>query len=142
MNPEFRIQGISHMTFICKDLAKTAKMLKEVFSAEEIYSSDTKQFSLSKEKFFKVANLWIAIMEGDAIERTYNHIAFKVDDKDLAFLTEKIKSLGLTVLPGRKREKSEGDSLYFYDYDNHLFEFHAGDLDTRLALYKEAEKNT
>ncbi|OAI46506.1 fosmidomycin resistance protein [Gammaproteobacteria bacterium SCGC AG-212-F23] len=131
------IKGISHITFICRDLSKTTKMLKEIFSAEEVYSSGDKKFSISKEKFFKVANLWIAIMEGEPIEKSYNHIAFQVSEDDLPWLEEKIKSLGLTILPGRKREKSEGNSLYFYDYDNHLFELHTGNLHTRLEFYNQ-----
>lgn len=137
MDQNTKIKGVSHITFICKDLLKTTKMLEELFAAEEIYSSGDKTFSISKEKFFKVADLWIAIMEGEPIDKTYNHIAFQVDESDLPILKEKIKLLGLAILPGRKREKSEGDSLYFYDYDNHLFEFHTVDLDTRLRFYNQ-----
>jgi catechol 2,3-dioxygenase-like lactoylglutathione lyase family enzyme len=129
------ITGLSHITFICKDLAKTTHMLKELFSAEEIYSSHEKNFSISTEKFFNVAGIWIAIMEGSSVSKTYNHIAFKVDEKELVVLEQKIKKLGLVILPGRDRDKSEGQSLYFYDYDNHLFEFHTGDLKSRLEFY-------
>lgn len=111
-------------------------MFKEIFDATEIYSSDDKQFSLSKEKFLNIAGIWIAIMEGEPVEQTYNHIAFHVREEDLADFEKKVLSLGLTVLPGRKRESAEGNSLYFYDYDNHLFELHTGDLDTRLRFYK------
>jgi catechol 2,3-dioxygenase-like lactoylglutathione lyase family enzyme len=133
----FKIKGISHITFICKDLEKTVHMFKDVFGAEEIYCSGDKTYSISKEKFLKVAGIWIAIMEGEPVEKTYNHIAFHVHDQDLPVFEEKIRSLGLTILLGRAREKAEGNSLYFYDYDNHLFELHSGDLDTRLQLYKQ-----
>jgi catechol 2,3-dioxygenase-like lactoylglutathione lyase family enzyme len=130
-----KINGLSHITFICADLNKTAQMLKEVFNAEEIYSSGDKTFSTSREKFFKIAGIWIAIMEGAAVEKTYNHVAFHVDKEDLEQFTQKIEALGLTLLPSRKRESAEGESLYFYDYDNHLFELHTGNLDTRLQFY-------
>lgn len=43
--------------------------------------------------------------------------------------------------PGRKRVPGEGKSLYFYDYDNHLFELHAGSLSNRLDAYKSKTKN-
>lgn len=135
MTQKFDIRGLSHITLICKDLTKTTKMLKELFLAEEIYSSGDKTFSLSKEKFFRIANLWIAIMEGESLEKTYNHIAFQVTEQDLLVIEEKIKSLDLEILLGRKREPAEGKSLYFYDYDNHLFEFHTGDLNARLEYY-------
>lgn len=134
------IKGISHITFICKNLEKMSHLLKTIFNAVEIYSSDAKNFSISKEKFFNIAGLWIAIMEGEAIEKTYNHVAFRVDENDLLVLREKITSLGLKILPGREREKAEGQSLYFYDYDNHLFELHTGDLNTRLTFYNESKE--
>jgi fosfomycin resistance protein FosX len=137
----FRIKGISHITFICKDLEKTTRMLKEMFDAEEIYSSGEKTFSITKEKFFNVAGFWIAIMEGEPIEKSYNHIAFQVSDKDIDSLAEKAKALGLEVLPSRSRHNEEGSSLYFYDYDNHLFELHSGDLDTRLKFYNSNQSN-
>lgn len=130
-----KIQGLSHITFICADLEKTAQMLKSIFDAEEVYASRDKMFSISKERFFIIAGIWIAIMEGAATEQTYNHVAFKIDSNDLLKFEEKIRSLGLQILPGRKRADEEGKSLYFYDYDNHLFELHTGELKTRLDFY-------
>lgn len=75
-------------------------------------------------------------MEGESIERSYNHIAFHVQEEELQFFEAKIKALGLSIVPSRPREKEEGQSIYFYDYDNHLFELHTGDLATRLAYYQ------
>lgn len=138
MNSTPKIKGISHVTFICHDLEKTSLMFQLVFDAKEVYSSGDKTFSISKEKFFKIGDLWIAIMEGKSIEKTYNHIAFHVDEDDLPFLEERIRKLNLTILPGRERIREEGKSLYFYDYDNHLFEFHSSDLDNRLKLYNQS----
>jgi catechol 2,3-dioxygenase-like lactoylglutathione lyase family enzyme len=134
---DLKIKGLSHITFICKDLEKTLQMFKGLFGAEEIYCSGTKTFSISKEKFLKVAGIWIAIMEGEPVDKTYNHVAFQVSHQDLPEFEAKIRSFGLTILPGRMREKEEGSSLYFYDYDNHLFELHSGDLNTRLQLYNQ-----
>lgn len=135
---KIKITNLSHITFICKNLEKMSHLLKEIFNAEEIYSSGDKTFSIAKEKFFKIGNLWIATMEGEPVEKTYNHIAFEVNAADLPILEEKIKALGLSILSGRKRDKEEGNSLYFYDYDNHLFELHVGDLATRLKHYEAA----
>lgn len=132
-----KVKGLSHITFICKDLEKTVQMFKDVLSAKEVYCSGEKTFSISKEKFLQVAGIWIAIMEGEPVEKTYNHVAFQVDDEDLDEFEAKVRSLGLTILPGRKREGAEGRSLYFYDYDNHLFELHTGDLNTRLEYYND-----
>lgn len=130
-----KITGLSHITLICKNLEKTSHMLKEVFSAEEIYSSGEKTFSTSQEKFFTIAGLWIAIMQGESVEKTYNHVAFQIDEVDLHQFVTKIIELGLEILPARQRKPEEGKSVYFYDYDNHLFELHTGKLETRLNYY-------
>lgn len=134
---ESKIKGISHITFVCKDLEKTSNFLKELFDAKEVYFSGDQTFSISKEKFFKIGDLWVAIMEGESIGQTYNHIAFDVCEELLPIFEAKINDLGLKILLGRSRKQGEGKSVYFYDYDNHLFELHAGDLKTRLAFYED-----
>lgn len=136
MNLRFKTDGISHITLICKDLEKSANLFRDLFDAIEVYSSETKQFSISKEKFLLIGDLWIALMEGESLERSYNHIALHIKDEDLLFFEAKIKALKLDILPSRPRHPQEGQSIYFYDYDNHLFELHTGDLTTRLNYYK------
>ncbi|EOE6691067.1 fosfomycin resistance hydrolase FosX [Listeria monocytogenes] len=132
------ISGLSHINLIVKDLNKTTAFLQNIFNAEEIYSSGDKTFSLSKEKFFLIAGLWICIMEGDSLqERTYNHIAFQIQSEEVDEYTERIKALGVEMKPERPRVQGEGRSIYFYDFDNHLFELHAGTLEERLKRYHE-----
>ena len=131
------IYGISHITFIVKDLGKATKFFKEIFEAKEIYSSEDKTFSISKEKFFLINDLWIAVMEGEKIEKSYNHIAFEIDESDYEMYLKRIENLGLEIKVGRKRVIGEGNSIYFYDYDNHLFELHTGTLETRLHHYRK-----
>ncbi|EAC9326486.1 FosX/FosE/FosI family fosfomycin resistance thiol transferase [Listeria monocytogenes] len=132
------ISGLSHITLIVKDLNKTTAFLQNIFNAEEIYSSGDKTFSLSKEKFFLIAGLCICIMEGDSLqERTYNHIAFQIQSEEVDEYTERIKALGVEMKPERPRVQGEGRSIYFYDFDNHLFELHAGTLEERLKRYHE-----
>ena len=93
------IEGISHITFIVKDLELSTRFFKDIFNAQEVYASGNQLFSLSKEKFFIVGGQWIAVMEG------------------------------------------EGRSLYFYDFDNHLFEIHTGTLSQRLAGYENNDNS-
>ena len=50
MANESKIKGLGHITFIYKNLDKTASLFKKVFNAEESYSSDEK-FFLSRENF-------------------------------------------------------------------------------------------
>lgn len=136
------IKGINHITFICQDLEKSSHFLIEVFDAKEVYSSGNETFSIAREKFFLIGSLWVAIMEGEPLPRTYNHVAFSVAEESLPLLESKIKALGLTILPGRPHVPEEGQSLYFYDHDNHLFELNTGDLATRLQYYtKHSNQN-
>jgi catechol 2,3-dioxygenase-like lactoylglutathione lyase family enzyme len=133
------IEGLSHITFIVRDLKKMTHFLTTIFDAKEIYSSGDKTFSISQEKFFLINDIWIAIMEGEPLsEKTYNHVAFKVPQEDFDKYIESVKKLGIEVREGRSRVSGEGNSFYFYDYDNHLFELHTGTLQQRLDRYKQA----
>jgi fosfomycin resistance protein FosX len=134
--------AISHLTFIVHDLGEMSKILVDVLGGVEVYASGAKQHSLSAEKFFDVKGLWIAIMQGESLaERSYNHVAFKVTDAELSKAKLAIVALGLQLREARSRIVGEGQSLYFHDYDNHLFELHTGTLETRLAAYKKLDEN-
>jgi len=130
------IEALSHITFMVRDLDRTAQFLRTIFDAEEIYDSVGKNYSISREKFFIIGHTWIAIMEGESrLERAYDHVAFKVTDEEFAICATRVRALGIEILPGRERMPDEGRSLYFYDYDNHLFELHTGTILERLRTY-------
>ena len=135
------IFGLSHLTFIVHDLDKMSRIIVEVLGGREVYASGTKQHSLSPEKFFDVDGLWIAIMQGDPLPaRTCNHVAFKVSVEQLEKSKLAIEKLRLEFRESRPRVSGEGQSLYFHDYDNHLFELHTGTLEERLAAYKKLDE--
>lgn len=132
------ITGISHITFVVKDLDKTTELFKALFDAEEVYHSGEQTFSISRERFFLIGEQWIAVMENDTtINRTYHHVAFKIEEEDIDDYLKKIKILNLELKTPRERVEGEGYSLYFYDYDNNLFELHTGTLEQRLSTYNE-----
>lgn len=135
------IEGISHVTFVVKDLERASLFFKSIFGAQEVYSSGDATFSLSREKFFLIGDLWIAVMEGDsAKERSYNHVAFKIREDEWDMYKSRVLSLGLEIKPPRSRVPGEDQSLYFYDFDNHLFELHTGTLKERLYAYRRARQ--
>lgn len=132
------IEGISHITFIVKDLEKSTYFFQSIFDAEKVYDSSDKISSSSKERFFLINGIWIAIMEGNPLkEKTYNHVAFKVPQADFPKYIERLKKMSIEIKEPRSRINGEADSLYFYDYDNHLFEIHTGTLEERLSRYKK-----
>ncbi|WP_426699862.1 FosX/FosE/FosI family fosfomycin resistance hydrolase [Rhodanobacter sp. Col0626] len=130
------MKGISHLTFVVRDLKRMATFMCEGLGANEIYDSAAQNFSLSREKFFVLGDIWVAAMEGDPpAERSYQHVAFSVDDEDLPGYRLRLLAIGVEIRPPRGRVDGEGQSLYFYDFDNHLFELHTGTLQQRLASY-------
>ncbi|MDZ5448629.1 FosX/FosE/FosI family fosfomycin resistance hydrolase [Labrys sp. ZIDIC5] len=136
------VRGLSHMTFIVRNLDRMQEILEKVFDARKIYDSGTATFSLSKERFFLIGerdeSIWVATMEGEPLpSRTYNHVAFKIANEDYEDYLQRVLSLGLEVREGRSRVPGEGQSIYFYSDDNHMFELHTGTLDERLKRYAE-----
>jgi fosfomycin resistance protein FosX len=131
------IHGISHLTFIVRDLVRASTFFCEGLGAEPVYDSGARTFSRSPEKFFLLGGVWIAAMEGTPpSERSYRHAAFEAGPLDLPIYADRLSRIGAELLPPRPRVEGEGESLYFYDFDNHLFELHAGSLAQRLARYQ------
>lgn len=136
------IEGISHVTFVVGNLDKSSELFRELFIAEEVYHSGENKHSLYRERFFIIGNQWIAVMEDtNILNRTYHHLAFKISDSDVDWYMDKIKELNLELLPPRKRVLGEGYSIYFYDYDNNLFELHTETLEKRLEVYNKIKWN-
>ena len=137
------VHGISHLTFIVRDLERMAYLLCHGLGAIEIYDSKDKNHSVSREKFFELGGIWIASMEGTPpAERSYQHVAFQVDESDLQTLAARLRFIGVDIEPARPRIDGEGESLYFYDFDNHLFELHCGSLTDRLNAYKRNNEHS
>ena len=133
------IDGLSHITFIVSDLDKMEVILMKVLDAKKIYDSGDRTYSLSKERFFNIGGIWVATMEGEPLRaKTYNHVAFKMAVEDYDKKLQRIQALGLEVREGRSRVDGEGRSIYFYDFDNHMFELHSGTLQDRLRCYDKA----
>ena len=106
------IEGLSHITFIVSNLERMAHFLATIFNDQEVYSSEGKTFSISNEKFFLISHIWIAIMQGEtSLDRTYNHIAFKIDEEDFEEYAARIKLASIEVREGRSRVAGEGRAI-------------------------------
>ncbi len=128
--------GLSHITFIVRDLDRMERILTDILDAQKIYDSGAEGFSISKERFFDIGGVWVATMEGDPLpQRSYNHVAFEMGPDEYDDRLARIRALGLDVREGRSRVPGEGQSIYFYDDDNHMFELHSGTLQERLERY-------
>jgi fosfomycin resistance protein FosX len=98
------IEGLSHLTFIVRDLERMSRLIVDVLGGREVYASGDRTFSIAREKFFLAGGMWLAIMEGDPLPtRTYNHVAFKVRTEDLDVLKARVSALGLDMRESRPR---------------------------------------
>lgn len=59
----------------------------------------------------------------------------KIREEEFNIYESRVRSSGVDFMPPRQRIEGEDRSLYFYDFDNHLFELHTGMLSERLARY-------
>ena len=131
------IRGLSHVTLVVRDLERSARLFREGLGATEVYDSGGHPYSLSEEKFFLLGDVWVALMKGEPVARSYRHVAFAADAADIAEHERRLRALGAEIRPARPRVEGEGVSLYFYDYDNNLLELHSGTLQERLARYRK-----
>ncbi|GAB2317781.1 FosX/FosE/FosI family fosfomycin resistance hydrolase [Alkalibacterium sp. s-m-22] len=132
------IEGLSHITLVVTDLDRTARLFSDIFEAKEVYDSGEKKHSLFKEKFLLVGGLWVAIMESEDVKNeTYHHVAFKISNSEYEIYKKKLEAYDIRMRESRPRIEGEGRSLYFYDYDNNLFELHTGTLEERLDSYNK-----
>ena len=130
------IEGLSHLAFIVRDIDKMEEILTKVLDARKIYDSGDQSFALSKERFFDISGIWVAIMKGEALsEKTDYHVSFKISTDDYETRLKCVRALGLEIKEGQSRVTGEGRSLYFYDHDKHLFELHTGTRAERLERY-------
>ncbi len=133
------VRGVSHLTFIVRDLDRAALFFCHGLGAREVYDSAGRNFSLAREKFFDLDGLWLVAMQGQPpAERSYGHVAFAVTPADLPRYEARLRAIGVDIRPPRPRVPGEGESLYFHDFDNHLFELHTGTLSARLLRYGQA----
>lgn len=130
------VEGISHITWVVRDIARTGDMLAAVLGAQMVYDSGARGFSLAPERFYTLGGVWLCVMQGEGQPApAYDHVAFHVAEGALDELERRVRAAGLTVRPPRPRVAGEGRSLYFYDFDNHLIELHTGTLAARLMRY-------
>lgn len=133
------IHGLSHVTLLARDLDAMERMLVTILDARKVYDSGVQTFSLSPERFYLIgagpAPVWLAVMHGEAPPRSYQHVAFKIDEGDFDDRLARVTALGLEIKPGRPRVEGEARSIYFYSPEGHLFELHTGALAERLDRY-------
>ena len=123
------LEAISHIALVVRDPARTAALFHDLFGADALRREDEDGHF---ETFVRLAGIWIVLV-GASVERarTGDHIAFHTTPEILESTAAKLQALGREFIRARS-----GRALYFFDYDDHVFELEAEDIDERLGSGK------
>jgi catechol 2,3-dioxygenase-like lactoylglutathione lyase family enzyme len=120
------LQSISHIALVVNDTARTAALLNDLFGARVVQREDDDGHL---ETFVRVAGTWIVLV-GAPVQRTRtgDHIAFQATAEILEATVAKLQTLGREFIRARSNR-----ALYFFDYDDHVFELNTEDIDPHDA---------
>jgi fosfomycin resistance protein FosX len=120
------LESLSHIALVVKDPARTAALFRDLFSARVIERKDDQGHL---ETFVRLGGLWLVLV-GAPVERTRtgDHIAFHATPEVLEATAAKLQAMGREFIRARSNS-----ALYFFDYDDHVFELDTEDMDKELG---------
>lgn len=115
------LDTISHIALVVTDPARTAELFERLFAARIVRRVDADGHD---ETFVHLGGTWFLLAQA-VVERkrSGDHIAFRVTQEVLRATAEKLKAMDLEFILARS-----DTSLYFFDYDNHVFELDTTDI--------------
>lgn len=119
------LEAISHIALVVKDPARTAALFHDLFSARVLEREDAEGHL---ETFVRLGGIWIVLV-GAPVQRarTGDHIAFRATPEVLEATVAKLEKMGHEFIRARSNR-----ALYFFDYDDHVFELDAENIDEEL----------
>ena len=120
------LDAIVPIALIVKDPSRTATLFKDLFGAQIVARKDGDGH---EETFVRLGRTWFVLVQAE-VDRPRNgdHIAFSVSKSTLLETAERLESMNAEFFLARS-----DTALYFFDYDNHVFELDTADLDLELA---------
>jgi fosfomycin resistance protein FosX len=120
------LESISHIALQVNDPARTAALFHDLFSARAIAREDAEGHF---ETFVRLGGIWIVLV-GAPVQRarTGDHIAFHATREILEATVAKLETMGREFIRARSNK-----ALYFFDYDDHVFELDTEDIDKELG---------
>jgi len=119
------LDEISHVAIVVKDPIKSANFFKQLFDSKIVSRIDADGH---KETFVQLGRTWFVLVKASVKrQRTGDHIAFFVTKDTLSLCAYKLKAMNHEFMIVR-----ENSALYFFDYDNHVFELDTSDLRSEL----------
>jgi catechol 2,3-dioxygenase-like lactoylglutathione lyase family enzyme len=122
-------RAISHIAPVVRDPARTAQLFEQVFGTRVVRRERASRGPA--ESYLYIGAVWLVLVKGEPpASRGDDHIAFAVSEDELDSYAARLRGLGVESQLARAAEAAK--SLYFVDYDNHLFELHTGQLEREL----------
>jgi catechol 2,3-dioxygenase-like lactoylglutathione lyase family enzyme len=120
------LESISHIALVVKDPGRTAALFRELFSARVLERKDEEGHL---ETFVRLGGVWIVLV-GAPVERARSgdHVAFRATAEVLEATAAKLEAMGREFIRARSNR-----ALYFFDYDDHVFELDTEDIDEELG---------
>jgi catechol 2,3-dioxygenase-like lactoylglutathione lyase family enzyme len=114
------------IALVVKDPARTAALFHDLFGARVVEREDDEGHC---ETFVRLGGIWIVLVAAPVQRaRTGDHIAFHATPEILEATVAKLQAMGREFIRARSNR-----SLYFFDYDDHVFELDAEDIDKELG---------
>lgn len=122
------ITGLNHVTLATADLDRALAFYTDTLGARP-------RAKWPNGAYLELGPIWLCLEHTDRVTPRADdtHLAFSAAPGQFDALAEKIAA----IAPLWKTNRSEGASLYFLDPDGHKLELHQGDLETRLAHYRD-----
>jgi catechol 2,3-dioxygenase-like lactoylglutathione lyase family enzyme len=120
------LKSISHIALAVADPARTISLFCNLFDAQVVDRVDDEGH---RETFLKLGGIWIVVV-ASAVRpaRTGDHIAFLATPAVLENTVAKLEAMGREYIRARSNR-----ALYFFDYDDHVFELDVEDLEEELG---------
>jgi catechol 2,3-dioxygenase-like lactoylglutathione lyase family enzyme len=120
------LDTIGHIALIVKDSSRTAALFKDLFGAPIVVRNDVDGH---EETYVRLGRTWFVLVQAEVERpRSGDHIAFSVSKSTLLETAAKLERMDVEFFLARS-----DTALYFFDYDNHVFELDTTDLDRELA---------
>ena len=119
-----KIKRVEHIAVVVKDMAKTGKMLEDIFGLKMEYEEQIKSTKLG---MFPVGETYIELLQAAAPDsqvaqvlaekgESYYHICFEVDDIDAAVV--EMQGKGVKLLNDVPREGHGGSRIVFINHES------------------------
>jgi catechol 2,3-dioxygenase-like lactoylglutathione lyase family enzyme len=120
------LESISHIALVVKEPARTAALFHELFNTRVLEREDDEGHL---ETYLRLGGIWIVLV-GAPVQRarTGDHIAFHTTPEVLEATATKLQAMGREFIRARSDR-----ALYFFDYDDHVFELDTENIDKELG---------